>query len=99
MGAKVGTDGAFDDMNLTPLIDVVLVVLIIMMVSIPIQVQEMGIKVPDPRAGPLPKTDEPAPRDDALAPPVLARSAALRWRTSLGPAPAVARGARRDGLL
>ena len=46
MGAKVGTDGAFDDMNLTPLIDVVLVVLIIMMVSIPIQVQEMGVKLP-----------------------------------------------------
>lgn len=61
MGAKVGTDGAFDDMNLTPLIDVVLVVLIIMMVSIPIQVQEMGIKIPDPRAEPPPKTDEPPP--------------------------------------
>lgn len=48
MGAKVGTAGAFNDLNLTPLIDVVLVVLIIMMVSMPIQVQEMGVKVPDP---------------------------------------------------
>ena len=61
MGAKVGTQGSFDDMNLTPLIDVVLVVLIIMMVSIPIQVQEMGVKVPDPNAPRPPKTDEPPP--------------------------------------
>lgn len=52
MGAKVGTSSAFNDLNLTPLIDVVLVVLIIMMVSIPIQVQEMGVKVPDPTAPP-----------------------------------------------
>lgn len=55
MGAKVGTAGAFNDLNLTPLIDVVLVVLIIMMVSMPIQVQEMGVKVPDPTP------DEPPP--------------------------------------
>ena len=54
MGAKVGTDSSFDDLNLTPLIDVVLVVLIIMMVSIPIQVQEMGVKVPDPNQQPKP---------------------------------------------
>lgn len=61
MGGKVGTDGAFNDLNLTPLIDVVLVVLIIMMVSIPIQVQEMGVKVPDPTPDkpPPPPPDEP----------------------------------------
>lgn len=46
MGAKVGTAKSFDDMNLTPLIDVVLVVLIIMMVSLPVQVQAMGVKLP-----------------------------------------------------
>lgn len=62
MGAKVGTDSSFDDLNLTPLIDVVLVVLIIMMVSIPIQVQEMGVKVPDP-------TQKPPPRPKDLPPP------------------------------
>ena len=46
MGASVGTDKSFDDMNLTPLIDVVLVVLIIMMVSLPVQVSAMGVKLP-----------------------------------------------------
>ncbi|MEZ4321525.1 MAG: biopolymer transporter ExbD [Myxococcota bacterium] len=46
MGAKVGTGKSFDDMNLTPLIDVVLVVLIIMMVSLPVQVSAMGVKLP-----------------------------------------------------
>ena len=34
--------------ELTPLIDIVLVVLIIMMVNIPIQVNEMGVKLPGP---------------------------------------------------
>ncbi len=48
MGAKVGVSkGAVSDLNLTPLIDIVLVVLIIMMVNIPIQVQEMGVKLPN----------------------------------------------------
>lgn len=46
MGAQLGTKGAMSDMNLTPLIDIVLVVLIIMMVNIPIQVEEMGVKLP-----------------------------------------------------
>jgi biopolymer transport protein TolR len=46
MGASVGTDKSFDDLNLTPLIDVVLVVLIIMMVSLPVQVSAMGVKLP-----------------------------------------------------
>ncbi len=61
MGAKVGTEGAFNDLNLTPLIDVVLVVLIIMMVSMPIQVNEMGVKVPDPTPDepPPPPPDQP----------------------------------------
>lgn len=45
MGAKLG-GGAFDDINMTPLIDIVLVVLIIMMVNIPIKVEQMGIKLP-----------------------------------------------------
>ena len=45
MGAQLGGSGAFNDINMTPLIDIVLVVLIIMMVSIPIQVNELGVKV------------------------------------------------------
>ena len=66
MGGKVGTEGSFDDLNLTPLIDVVLVVLIIMMVSIPIQVQEMGVKVPDPTAKPPPKPPDQPPPDQLV---------------------------------
>lgn len=46
MGAQLGGAGAFADINMTPLIDIVLVVLIIMMVNIPIQIEEMGIKLP-----------------------------------------------------
>jgi biopolymer transport protein ExbD len=46
MGAKLGGSGAISDINMTPLIDIVLVVLIIMMVNVPIQIQEMGVKLP-----------------------------------------------------
>lgn len=66
MGAKVGTDGAFGDLNLTPLIDVVLVVLIIMMVSMPIQVQEMGVKVPDPTPDETPPPPPDTPPDQLV---------------------------------
>ena len=59
MGAAVGTKGAFSDINMTPLIDIVLVVLIIMMVNIPIQIEEMGLKVPGP-----PLTTPPPPCTD-----------------------------------
>ncbi len=49
MGAQLGGgSGPVSDLNLTPLIDIVLVVLIIMMVNIPIQIEEMGIKLPSP---------------------------------------------------
>jgi biopolymer transport protein ExbD len=47
VGAAVGNKkGGFSDMNLTPLIDIVLVVLIIMMVNIPIEVETLGLKLP-----------------------------------------------------
>jgi len=53
MGAKLGGGGGgFNDINMTPLIDIVLVVLIIMMVSIPIQVNRLGVKVPNPETPP-----------------------------------------------
>jgi biopolymer transport protein ExbD len=56
MGASVGKSGIMADMNLTPLIDIVLVVLIIMMVNIPIQIEEVGVKLPnlDPNQPPPP---------------------------------------------
>ncbi len=46
MGAQLGSSGGFSDINMTPLIDIVLVVLIIMMVNIPIQIEQMGVKLP-----------------------------------------------------
>lgn len=46
MGAQLASKHVIAEMNLTPLIDIVLVVLIIMMVNIPIQVEEMGVKLP-----------------------------------------------------
>ena len=56
MGAKLG-GGGFDDINMTPLIDIVLVVLIIMMVNIPISVEEMGVKLPGRQDAP--RVDQP----------------------------------------
>ncbi|MFK7927601.1 MAG: biopolymer transporter ExbD [Myxococcota bacterium] len=57
MGAKLG-GGSFDDINMTPLIDIVLVVLIIMMVNVPVTANKLGIKVPDPNP-----TEKPPPPD------------------------------------
>ena len=59
MGAQLGGDAAFAEINMTPLIDIVLVVLIIMMVNIPIEVQELGVKVPSSlNKPPPPPTDD-----------------------------------------
>jgi biopolymer transport protein ExbD len=63
VGAKVGVSkGAVSDLNLTPLIDIVLVVLIIMMVNIPIQIREMGVKLPSSEV----KPDQKEPPADQL---------------------------------
>jgi len=62
MGAQLGTKGAISDINMTPLIDIVLVVLIIMMVNIPIQIEEMDLKLPNPLQPPQP----PDPNADQL---------------------------------
>ncbi|MEN0064647.1 MAG: biopolymer transporter ExbD [Myxococcota bacterium] len=58
MGAQLGSDGAMNEINMTPLIDIVLVVLIIMMVNMPIEVQELGVKLPNPNATPPPPTED-----------------------------------------
>lgn len=63
MGAQLGNKGAFSDINMTPLIDIVLVVLIIMMVNIPIQIEEMGLKLPSTRDVPQ---DQPPPDSEQL---------------------------------
>jgi biopolymer transport protein ExbD len=46
------------EINMTPLIDIVLVVLIIMMVNIPIQVEEMGVKLPSNQPPKNPPTEQ-----------------------------------------
>ncbi len=61
MGASLGGDGVMGEINLTPLIDVVLVVLIIMMVNMPVEVQRMGAK--------LPSSEPPPPRPENFDPP------------------------------
>lgn len=64
MGAKRarGGDGPNKELNLTPLIDIVLVVLIIMMVNIPIQIEEMTIRLPGSKTS----TDRKSPPADQL---------------------------------
>ena len=59
MGASMGSKSAFTEINMTPLIDIVLVVLIIMMVNIPIQVNEMGVKLPTKSERPPPSAQKP----------------------------------------
>lgn len=56
MGAKVGggNKGGMDEINVTPLIDIVLVLLIIFMVLTPITVQKMAAELP-------PVDDQPPP--------------------------------------
>lgn len=64
MGAKVGTGGRLNaEINLAPLIDIVLVVLIIMMVNIPIQVEEMTVKLPKSETT---TTNKPPPTDQLV---------------------------------
>ena len=63
MGAKVGGKGGFNEINMTPLIDIVLVVLIIMMVSIPVQLDSLGLKLPSPIP---PPPDTPPPKDQLV---------------------------------
>lgn len=58
MGAQLGSKGAMSEINMTPLIDIVLVVLIIMMVNVPIQIEEMGLKLPGQKT-----TNTPPPPD------------------------------------
>lgn len=65
MGAKLGGGaGGFDDINMTPLIDIVLVVLIIMMVNIPVQVNKLGVKLP---SNATTTTTPPPPNAEQLA--------------------------------
>jgi biopolymer transport protein ExbD len=61
MGAQIGAKGGMSEINMTPLIDIVLVVLIIMMVNMPIEIESLGVKVP----GPVETTPPPPPDPNA----------------------------------
>lgn len=65
MGAKVGgsSQGGMDEINVTPLIDIVLVLLIIFMVLTPITVEKMASQLPpvDP-----PESTDPPPPDQLM---------------------------------
>lgn len=67
MGAKVGggSAGKMDEINVTPLIDVVLVLLIIFMVLTPITVQKMSSNLPP--VDPPPAPDTPPPQQLMIA--------------------------------
>ena len=63
MGGKVGnSSGPNSEINMTPLIDIVLVVLIIMMVNIPHEIERMGLKLPADK----PLVPPPPPNPDQL---------------------------------
>jgi len=62
MGAQLGASETMSEINMTPLIDIVLVVLIIMMVSIPVKIQEMGVKLPSQKTTNTP----PPPNSEQL---------------------------------
>src|SRR5258708_7268298 len=62
MGAAVGTSkGPRSDINITPLVDVVLVLLIIFMVLTPLMEKEIGVRVPEEM--PPEMLDQPPPPD------------------------------------
>lgn len=62
MGAKVGESNDEDpimDMNTTPLIDVMLVLLVMLIITIPIQTHAVKIDLPVNNPNPPPKTIDP----------------------------------------
>jgi biopolymer transport protein ExbD len=62
MGAGLGTKNTMSEINMTPLIDIVLVVLIIMMVNMPIEIETLGVKLPSNK----PPSDPPPDKVEQL---------------------------------
>lgn len=67
MGAMLSPGGrgrgyrkhSFNDINVTPFVDVMLVLLVIFMVTAPMLTTGVNVDLPDSRANPVPGTDEP----------------------------------------
>lgn len=66
MGASLGGGGGrrsrrqpFNDINVTPMVDVMLVLLIIFMVTAPMLTAGVTVDLPESKAAPLPGQDEP----------------------------------------
>jgi len=67
MAMQLGTKRPMNDINMTPLIDVVLVMLIIFMVLTPLAEKQKFTRVPDyqPEAAPVPPTRSPPTRSSS----------------------------------
>jgi len=59
MAFKVRAPGAVSDINVTPLVDVMLVLLIIFMVAAPLSTVDVGVDLPVSTAKPQPRPDKP----------------------------------------
>jgi len=59
VGSPSGGDEVLVDMNTTPLIDVMLVLLVMLIVTIPIQTHAVKLDLPQQQANPPPPTQQP----------------------------------------
>ena len=57
--SKKDSKGPLSEINVVPLVDIMLVLLIIFMITAPMMQHGMGIDVPNVTASPLPSKDEP----------------------------------------
>jgi biopolymer transport protein TolR len=57
-GVKTGKNGVMGEINVVPLVDVMLVLLIIFMVTAPMMVQGLDVKLPETDAGSLKQNDD-----------------------------------------
>ncbi len=53
-----GSDSLLSEINVTPFVDVMLVLLIIFMVTAPMMVQGVGVSLPEADSGPLPTEED-----------------------------------------
>jgi len=57
MTSGSGSDGLMSDINITPFVDVMLVLLIIFMVTAPMMVQGINVSLPEAESGPVSSDD------------------------------------------